>query len=120
MNYYPVLLDLTDREVAVLGGGAVALEKVEGLLAAGARVSVYADDPTSSYVLFRYTVPVAMHAIASAIFALGITPRLLASARGEVPFLSGSWPFFAVAVGLHSAYNITAVALELFTDAFEF
>ena len=42
MRYYPVHLDLRGRLVAVIGGGAVAQEKVEGLLAAGARVKVVA------------------------------------------------------------------------------
>ena len=34
---YPLMLDVTDRLVVVVGGGAVAARKVAGLLAAGAR-----------------------------------------------------------------------------------
>lgn len=40
MRYYPVFLDLKGRPVVVVGGGEVALRKVEGLLEAGAQVTV--------------------------------------------------------------------------------
>jgi siroheme synthase-like protein len=40
MAYYPVFLEMNERRVIVIGGGAVAERKVEGLLAAGARITV--------------------------------------------------------------------------------
>lgn len=42
MGWYPIVIEMTDRPVLVIGGGAVAERKVEGLLAAGARVTVLA------------------------------------------------------------------------------
>ena len=42
MAYYPVYLDLRERPCVVIGGGAVAARKVEGLLECGARVTVVA------------------------------------------------------------------------------
>jgi precorrin-2 dehydrogenase/sirohydrochlorin ferrochelatase len=42
--YYMACLDLTGRSVLVVGGGPIALEKVEGLLASGARVTVVAPE----------------------------------------------------------------------------
>ncbi|RII25607.1 MAG: siroheme synthase [Geobacter sp.] len=42
MRYYPVNLVLTGRHVVIIGGGTVAARKCEGLLAAGAKVTVVA------------------------------------------------------------------------------
>ena len=43
-EYYPVCFDLKGRSVLVIGGGRLALEKVNGLLAAEACVTVVAPD----------------------------------------------------------------------------
>jgi siroheme synthase-like protein len=40
MRYYPVFLDIAGRPAVVIGGGEVALRKVEGLLDAGAQVTL--------------------------------------------------------------------------------
>ena len=40
MRYYPVFLDVQDKEVVVVGGGEVARQKLTGLQEAGARVTV--------------------------------------------------------------------------------
>jgi len=44
MSYYPIFLNLAGRRCLVVGGGAVAERKVEGLLAAGAQVTIVAPD----------------------------------------------------------------------------
>ncbi len=51
MRYYPVFLDLAGQRCVVLGGGRFAIEKVESLLEAGARVRVIA--ATAAPVLER-------------------------------------------------------------------
>jgi uroporphyrin-III C-methyltransferase/precorrin-2 dehydrogenase/sirohydrochlorin ferrochelatase len=43
MRYFPLSLDLDGRDVLVIGGGSVALRKVETLRSAGARVRVIAE-----------------------------------------------------------------------------
>ncbi|MDO8616826.1 MAG: bifunctional precorrin-2 dehydrogenase/sirohydrochlorin ferrochelatase [Dehalococcoidia bacterium] len=40
MRYYPVFLDLAGKPAVVIGGGKIAQQKVEGLLNAGAQVTV--------------------------------------------------------------------------------
>ncbi len=40
MRYYPVFLDIAGKPAVIIGGGQVALRKVEGLLDAGAQVTV--------------------------------------------------------------------------------
>lgn len=47
-HYYPLFLDLAGRLTVVVGGGLVAEEKVEGLLAAGSLVRVVSADLCSS------------------------------------------------------------------------
>ncbi len=42
MTMYPVMLQVAGRRCLVVGGGRVALRKVEGLLRAGADVTVIA------------------------------------------------------------------------------
>lgn len=49
MKYYPVFLNLTGKQVLVVGGGAVALRKVRRLLAAGARVEVVTPEAVSGF-----------------------------------------------------------------------
>lgn len=44
MRYYPVNLDVQGKKVLVVGAGKVALQKVEGLIPAGAEVFVLALD----------------------------------------------------------------------------
>ena len=42
MGYYPIFLEMKDRRCVVIGGGAVAERKAEGLVAVGANVTVIA------------------------------------------------------------------------------
>jgi precorrin-2 dehydrogenase / sirohydrochlorin ferrochelatase len=47
MRYYPVCLDIKDRECLVVGGGQVGTRKVRALLACGARVTVVSPEVTA-------------------------------------------------------------------------
>jgi precorrin-2 dehydrogenase/sirohydrochlorin ferrochelatase len=46
MRYYPVHLDIKNRNCLVVGGGTVGTRKVNTLLECGARVTVVSPDPT--------------------------------------------------------------------------
>ena len=46
MKYYPVNLDINNRNCLVVGGGVVGTRKVATLLECGARVTVVGPDPT--------------------------------------------------------------------------
>lgn len=47
MGYYPIFLDMAGRPCVVIGGGAVAEHKVQGLLQVGAHVTVVSPELTS-------------------------------------------------------------------------
>jgi siroheme synthase-like protein len=51
--YYPVFLEMKDRPCVVVGGGAVAERKVEGLLASGARLTVISPELTPALAALR-------------------------------------------------------------------
>jgi siroheme synthase-like protein len=53
MGYYPVFLEMKDRPCVVVGGGTVAERKVEGLLAAGAQVTVISPELTPALAALR-------------------------------------------------------------------
>lgn len=44
MRPYPVMMNLQEKRVVVVGGGRVALRKIEGLLECGARVTIISPD----------------------------------------------------------------------------
>jgi precorrin-2 dehydrogenase/sirohydrochlorin ferrochelatase len=53
MHYFPINLDIRDKPVVVVGGGAVAARKCAALLDAGARVTVIAPDLDSNLAEMR-------------------------------------------------------------------
>lgn len=91
--------------LAALGGLLFAV--IENIL----YLEVYIPEPTHAVVLVRWSAGLTMHMLCSFIVGFGINQRLLASARGEVPFLSGNKKFFVIAMVIHSLYNVTAVTV---------
>lgn len=92
--------------LAALGGISFAV--VENII----YLTVYFPEHTGALVVYRFTVALGMHAVASFIFGFGINRRLVASVWGEVPLLSGSKKFFITAIVLHGVYNIAAAVAQ--------
>jgi hypothetical protein len=76
-------------------------------------MKVYFPEHTQDDLVFRYTVPVLIHTLASFIFGLGLNQQLVASLRRGGPFLASNWGFFLAAIVVHSVYNITVTVLEM-------
>lgn len=74
---------------------------------------IYFPQHTHELVIYRFTVNLFVHSLASFIFGFGINERLLASVRGEIPFLTGSKKFFTAAILLHTLYNIGAFVSQV-------
>ncbi len=109
--------------VAVLRWPAVVSNRIwRGLLGAIAGLSfgaiesliyvtVYAPDHSISFVVYRFTVALALHAVASFIASLGITTALLDWANRGGRFPTSSRNAYVAAMALHACYNATVIAL---------
>lgn len=94
--------------IAILSSlGGLVFAVIENIL----YLKVYIDEPTHDIIVIRWTAGIILHMLCSFIAGFGINQRLLASIRGEIPFLSGNKKFFVIAIVIHSLYNITAVII---------
>ena len=90
-----------------------------GLIESFIYVKVYFPDEGSDFVLFRFTVPVLMHTVASFIVGYGLSRTVIDWAAGRAPFPKVTRNFYFAAVALHAIYNTVAVILSL-TGVLEF
>lgn len=76
-SFYPIELDLQGRHVLIVGGGRVAARKVEGLLAAGAKVRVvspaFIEDLAGNEAIERVGEPYDPRLLAGADFVFACT-----------------------------------------------
>jgi RsiW-degrading membrane proteinase PrsW (M82 family) len=86
---------------------------VFGLLESTMYVLVYAPDESASYTTFRYTIPVAIHGLASFTVGLGLTYAVVKWVSRGVPLPKRSRNFYLAGVTIHAIYNTTVVVLEL-------
>lgn len=90
-----------------------------GLLESLVYVTLYVPDHSREFFIYRFTVTVLLHGVASFIAGLGINVQLIDWANGQAPFPRRARNAFAAAIGLHALYNTTVVVLS-FTDTLTF
>ena len=93
--------------LAALGG--LSFGVIESLV----YVSLYFPEGGSDFVLFRFTVPLVMHASGSFLVGLGLSRRVFDWAAGRAPMPKDARNFYLAAVLLHASYNVIVSILEL-------
>ena len=95
--------------VAMAALGAVVFATLENLMF----IHIAHRDPSAAYMAWRYLVCTSLHVAASTVFGLGLarTWQRMRQTGGRFRIKGLLWPYLA-AVGLHAAYNTTALILE--------
>ena len=86
---------------------------VFGVIESLVYVTVYVEDPSDGFILYRFTVTLALHGIASFVVGLGINRRILDWAAGRSKLPKASRNFYIAGVGIHAIYNTSAVILSI-------
>lgn len=76
-------------------------------------VTVYYPASSGSFVLFRFTVPLLMHATASFIVGLGLSRGIFNWAANGAPLPRSTRNCYLTAVALHATYNIVITVLSV-------
>jgi RsiW-degrading membrane proteinase PrsW (M82 family) len=63
------------------------------------------------FVIWRFTVCLVLHTGCSFLVGHGINQQLLASVKGDIPFLKGNWKYFIIPMSVHAVYNIGVTVL---------
>jgi hypothetical protein len=84
-----------------------------GIIESMIYVTLYYPNEGSDFVLFRFTVPLFMHAFASFLVGLGLSRSIIDWAAGRSPLPNRTRNFYLAAVGVHAAYNTLAVILSV-------
>jgi RsiW-degrading membrane proteinase PrsW (M82 family) len=90
-----------------------------GLIESYVYVTLYYPEGDSAYILYRFTIPVMMHTIASFLVGFGLSRQIVDWAAGRASFPKITRNFYIAAVLIHAIYNTTAVILSL-TGVLEF
>jgi hypothetical protein len=86
---------------------------VFGLIESWVYVNVYADDPTDSFIRFRYTVPVAVHVVCSFVYGTGLNRSIIDWANGRGRIDRSTRRAYITAAVVHGTYNFMAIVLSV-------
>jgi len=86
---------------------------VFGVIESFVYVALYVEDPSDEFIVFRFSVPLGLHALGSYLVGLGLNQRVIDWAAGRSPLPRASRNYYIAAVALHGAYNTIAVILAL-------
>lgn len=86
---------------------------VFGIIESFVYVTLYVDNPSDEFIVFRFSVPLGLHALCSYLVGLGLNQQLIDWAAGRQKLPRASRNFYIAAVAIHGTYNLTAVILSI-------
>jgi len=104
---------LEERGRVYTAGLAATAGLTFGLIESLVYVTLYFPEGGAGFVLFRFTVPVLMHGVASFLVGLGLSRQVIDWAAGRSPLPKATRNFYIAGVLLHAAYNVTVVVLSV-------
>lgn len=82
-----------------------------GLIEALVYLTVYVPDPPDWFVTYRFTLPLALHTVASFIVGLGISRGLIDWAGRGDPLPKATRNLYIAAISLHAVFNTVGMVL---------
>ena len=76
-------------------------------------MTLYVDNPSDEFIVFRFSVPLGLHAACSYLVGLGLNQRVIDWAAGRTKLPRASRNLYIAAVVIHGTYNLTAVILSV-------
>jgi RsiW-degrading membrane proteinase PrsW (M82 family) len=86
---------------------------VFGIIESFVYVAVYVDNPSDEFIVFRFSVPLGLHAFCSYLVGLGLNQQVIDWAAGRSKLPKTSRNYYIAAVAVHGAYNTLAVILSI-------
>ena len=86
---------------------------VFGIIESLVYVTLYVDNPSDEFIVFRFSVPLGLHAACSYLVGLGLNQQVIDWAAGREKLPRASRNFYIAAVVIHGTYNLTAVILSI-------